>query len=179
MNRRSFIQSMVAAIGAAAIPFKLTLQEKKALAPGSTLTAVQARKIENKLIQAVHAAQTNPAVTETDRERVQRLCLHLKGGRHPYAKTAKGGFGDFAIGDHTFVDGTRRVNCLVCFKKWFPGQPGWEEAEYMLKHTTNTRTASEVPLPGYSEYVKKSTRQKPVQFNGRWVYAEESANKLY
>jgi hypothetical protein len=139
-SRRSFLRGVVAAAIAAAVPLKLTLKEKKALASDNRLTAAQANKIEKKLIEAVY----NPI------QRRQEFCLHLKGGRWIKSADNKISFmgsrrplQDFSIGDHTFIDGTRRVNCLQCFKKWYPDKPGWEEAEYMLKHTTNTRTSSQ------------------------------------
>lgn len=142
MNRRSFLKSITIAAIAAAVPIKLTSAEKKALKSDNALTAAQAKTIENKLIEAVYSPV----------QRRQKYCLHVKGGRWIQAADRKQTFSvkrtnridDFAVSDHTFIDGSRRVCCLLCFKKWFPDTPEWKEAEYMLLHTTNTRTSSQV-----------------------------------
>ncbi len=67
-------------------------------------------------------------------------CTHLKGWR------IKGAYQDYNVTDHTFPDGSRRIRCNGCGTKWFPGQPGWDVAVLMMNTSTNTPTASEVPM---------------------------------
>lgn len=66
-------------------------------------------------------------------------CDHSKGQQGP--QTHK----DYALSDHTFIDGSRRIKCTVCGREWRPGQPHWAEALEMMRHSTNTPTSTEQP----------------------------------
>ena len=66
-------------------------------------------------------------------------CKHLKGG---YIQSL--GHKDFNVSFHTFCDGSRRIICNSCGKKWFKGQPDWEEALKMNEQSTNAASASEI-----------------------------------
>ena len=52
---------------------------------------------------------------------------------------------DYAISDHTFIDGSRIIKCQRCAKKWTKGGADWDLALEMVKSTTNGRTSSEQP----------------------------------
>jgi hypothetical protein len=75
----------------------------------------------------------------TEIKKYQDNCSHLKGGKYSSANLGPGHC-DFCISDHRFPDGTRKVTCLICNKDFDPESP---EAIYMLKNTTNTKSASE------------------------------------
>lgn len=77
----------------------------------------------------------------------QSRCYHLKGGQHRRAMIR-----DYAITDHQFIDGTRKVWCQLCKKTWVPGTWGWKrDVPFMLANTTNTCTSSEIPLGAVKE----------------------------
>jgi len=74
------------------------------------------------------------AYYEAAKKAKQDACLHLKG-------TGNTGFKkDYAVGQHTFIDGHVEVKCLICSKQFKPQLP---ETLFMLKNTTNTKTSSE------------------------------------
>jgi hypothetical protein len=75
-------------------------------------------------------------------KRRQNSCKHLKGGRLRITK-------DYALRHFIFIDGRHEIACLICGKKWHPGDLDWERAINMWEQTTNTRSSSEV-LPAIS-----------------------------
>jgi hypothetical protein len=162
-SRRNFLIGAIAAATAAAIPIKLTLKEKAALKSNAPLPKSTASKIEKKLIAAVERPKRT--ILEDIRDKQER-CSHLKGGRYR-RKTMRE---DYNVAFHTFIDGSRRIWCMSCFKKWAPEDADWTEAMRMFMRSTNQETSSEVVMPNIPEFVKKATRQNPVFWNGRWVY---------
>ena len=81
-----------------------------------------------------------PDLSTDERTRIkQARCDHRKGGAHKF-RSAK----DYALRDHTFIDGSRQVRCTICGKVWTPNSKEWFKALEMLEQTTNTRTSSEI-----------------------------------
>lgn len=95
----------------------------------------------------------------------QTRCRHLKGGRGPKRR----GFGkDFAVYIHTYPNAEQVIRCFLCGMKWkrrdtdeflYRGDGngklvqvknhtgiGWAKAVEMLADTTNTPSASEIPI---------------------------------
>ena len=87
----------------------------------------------------------------------QAKCRHLKGGKTRKANAVE----DYAIGVHTYPDGTSIIRCLVCRMKWRPGdtkeavirdgfiyknhtKKGWNEAMEMALKSSNTFSNSEI-----------------------------------
>lgn len=87
----------------------------------------------------------------------QAKCRHLKGGKTRKANAVE----DFAIGVHTYPDGTSIIRCLVCRMRWRPGdtkeavirdgfiyknhtKKGWNEAMEMAMKSSNTFSNSEI-----------------------------------
>jgi hypothetical protein len=89
----------------------------------------------------------------------QSRCRHLKGGR----KGPRSGVLDYAVYLHTFINGESRIKCFICNMAW-RGQDtvdflvrngrqianhtkiGWAQAQGFLMQSTNTASASEVPM---------------------------------
>jgi hypothetical protein len=74
------------------------------------------------------------------RDRIRKdpaTCKHLKGGN---LKTI---VRDFNLSHHTFIDGSQRIICNFCGKKWFKDSPDWNEAVKMFEQSTNMSSASE------------------------------------
>lgn len=69
-------------------------------------------------------------------------CLHLKGG----ANRRYAAFADYNVSQHTFIDGTTRIICNSCRKKWFPESPDWEKAKEMVSFSSNSPSSSEIPI---------------------------------
>jgi hypothetical protein len=66
-------------------------------------------------------------------------CTHLKGGHgDPNAILPRE---DYAISNHEFTDGHREIKCMICGKLFELRTP---EVRYMMRHTTNGFTSSEV-----------------------------------
>ena len=84
-------------------------------------------------------------------------CDHLKGG--PTRSPAAGL--DYNVSHHKFIDGSERVRCLNCGRKWFKGKPDWSGALYMVKNSTNTRTSSEIPPIILNQRWNQLNAQKP------------------
>lgn len=74
-----------------------------------------------------------------DTKKRQDSCSHLKGCSGVPSPAGR----DYAIWDHTFPDGHRTVQCLICRKEWRGEQLYSEEVRIMLDNTTNARSASE------------------------------------
>ena len=89
----------------------------------------------------------------------QKHCTHMKGGKnHTNEQNV-----NYNVSYHVFIDGTRRIKCLSgCGMKWFKEDTrdflvrkgnkipnhtgiGWNDALYMTKHSSNTRSTSEMP----------------------------------
>jgi hypothetical protein len=100
----------------------------------------------------------NAEYITAEKLRSQKLCTHKKGG-----KGLRGPKVDYAVGFHTFVDGSSYIRCLICGAKWkntdtkeylvrrgvkVPNHTGlgWIEAYQMLGESSNTATSSEVML---------------------------------
>lgn len=100
-----------------------------------------------------------------DGANTQAKCRHLKGGKGPKRR----GFGkDFAVYIHTYPNAEQVIRCFLCNMKWkrkdtreflvrgdgngklvkIPNHTnlGWAEAVEMLADTTNTPSASEIPI---------------------------------
>lgn len=100
-----------------------------------------------------------------DETGTQAKCRHLKGGKGPKRR----GFGkDYAIYIHTYPNAEQVIRCFLCGMKWkrrdtdeflFRGDGngklqkipnhtniGWAKAVEMLADTTNTPSASEIPI---------------------------------
>lgn len=89
----------------------------------------------------------------------QARCRHLKGGKNRVRTQVK----DYAVYMHTFINTERVIRCQLCGMKWKPQDTkeflvrngkntpnhtklGWEEALAMVNETSNTPSASEIPL---------------------------------
>lgn len=89
----------------------------------------------------------------------QARCRHLKGGKNRVRTQVK----DYAVYLHTFINTERVIRCQLCGMKWKPQDTkeflvregkkkvnhtrlGWEEALMMVNETSNTPSASEIPL---------------------------------
>ena len=68
------------------------------------------------------------------------FCTHLKGGQYGNRFSYK----DYAILVHTFPDAHIEVKCMICGKLFDINDP---ETRKMIESSTNSATASEVPLP--------------------------------
>lgn len=66
-------------------------------------------------------------------------CQHLKGGRRPALVK------DYNVSKHIFIDGTVRIICNSCRKKWFKESTDWIEAERMVRESSNRMSRSEIP----------------------------------
>lgn len=112
--------------------------------------AKQARETQRKI---------NSQYNEAETKKRQELCTHKKGGK----KGPKAGRLDYAVYFHTFIDATSVVKCQICSAKWKAGDTrehlvrrgkqipnhtriGWQDALEMLGNSTNTASASEIPL---------------------------------
>lgn len=101
--------------------------------------------------------RTNAAYAQKQKEQIQAMCTHKKGGKLQSPRT------DFALYHHTFTDQTTYIRCQICGMKWRKvdteeflirkGQKvpnhtgiGWKEALRMLGQTTNTPSSSEVQV---------------------------------
>jgi hypothetical protein len=74
-----------------------------------------------------------------DRQKRERKdCSHLKGGR-PKSGLIK----DYCVSLHTFIDGRKRIRCLLCGFTVWNNEPGWAEALKMVKKSSNSPTSSE------------------------------------
>lgn len=78
------------------------------------------------------------------KERRQAACSHLKGGRSGLVISASQ---DYAVYLHTHIDGHREIRCLAgCSKLWTKDSPDWDRAIYMVEHSSNKSSSSEVPM---------------------------------
>ena len=66
-------------------------------------------------------------------------CDHLKGD--PFKSRFSR---DYNMSLHTFPDGTRRVRCLSCGRKWFSADSNWLDALKMVNRSTNSPSGSEI-----------------------------------
>lgn len=87
----------------------------------------------------------------------QDACPHLKGGR------LRGPRKDYSVNLHTFVDGSKKITCTICRKKWTPDSPDWENAVSMVEQSTNRPSSSEVP---YLRYTDKNRTYEEAQAEG-------------
>jgi hypothetical protein len=85
--------------------------------------------------EAEHTACRRRATTSPS------VCQHRKGFHRRPRSVVK----DYNVSFHRFIDGTERIRCLSCGKKWFPSDADWQQALNMVEDSTNTRTASETP----------------------------------
>lgn len=58
---------------------------------------------------------------------------------------------DFAVVKHTFVDGKEMIKCVLCNRRWTSEDPDFDQANWMVKFSSNKPSASEqlinMPLP--------------------------------
>jgi hypothetical protein len=73
--------------------------------------------------------------------RRQNECQHLKGGH-----VRSLAFKDYAVTDHTYIDGSRLVRCMICRKRWAPETREWTLALEMVQQSSNRASSSEVPM---------------------------------
>jgi len=121
-------------------------------------------KKEKRLAQERRETQyrLNSQYNTEEREKIQRMCTHLKGGKEGPNRPRSARI-DYAVSFHTFIDGRSYIKCLICSSKWKPGDTadflirrgqkvknhtglGWDQAWNMLKNSTNTPTTSEVVM---------------------------------
>lgn len=93
-------------------------------------------------VHQILSSHTEEEVIKMFERPSQDECKHVKGGKIQLPLLRR----DYAIADHTFTDGTRRVWCLICDKPLDPKDP---ETTRMLESTTNRRTTSEVLNTNY------------------------------
>ena len=75
-----------------------------------------------------------PLNREAGLKKRQDSCNHLKGG-----KNRMPGSKDYAIANHVFIDGSRKIWCLICGKPFTI-----DEAREMSEQTTNRGSSSEI-----------------------------------
>ena len=97
----------------------------------------------------------------------QKVCKHLKGGKHRKRGSEK----DYAVFLHRFIDNTQYVKCMLCKMKWYPTDTverivrggkvllnhtgiGWREALLLMEDSTNTPSMSEIPQSMWSNIQK-------------------------
>lgn len=95
-----------------------------------------------------------------DYERLTRrpsvdVCSHRKGAG-PYEspeKEASIRTTDYNVSGFRFIDGSQRIICNRCRRKWFIGDPDWFEAVKMLEQSSNGWASNETPLYYGSKFV--------------------------
>jgi hypothetical protein len=161
------------------------LEEEKARIKQQAETLIIAARDERQQRQAQHLLELQAKSWER--------CKHLKGGK------VAGPGKDYAVWYHTFPDGSKSIQCLICGKPWNPQSPDWETALDMFKHSSNTATSCEfnptkkdreAPLPVTTELQsaielavgnREKERFKPGVYDPfvSDSYVERVWNKLY
>jgi hypothetical protein len=97
--------------------------------------------------------------------RRQDRCSHLKGGPKLNANVH-----DYNVMHHIYIDGSTRIRCGNCGKKWTPESVDWKEALRMHDLSSNSITTSEIPLhAGAISDLKYGPGQKWTPELSKWL----------